>query len=572
MMTYRAPLDDILFATRLAAGGSAFEAGGLFADLGDGLLEATLNEAAKFAEERLAACYRDGDRFGAKFEGDVVTTPPGWKEAYADWIRGGWNRLKADPEYGGLGLPRLLNAACTEIWQGANAAFAICPLLSQSAMEALERAASEELKKTFLAKIVSGEWSATMNLTEPQAGSDLALIRAKAKSRPDGSYRLFGQKIFITYGEHDLTENIVHLVLARLPDAPEGTQGISLFLAPKLLADAEGRLTRRNDLRCAGIEHKLGIKGSPTCTMAYGDGEGAVAYLVGKPNKGLATMFAMMNDARLAVGLQGVGVAERATQQALAYARERRQGRSLQGENPAPILAHPDVQRMALTMTALTHAARAICYETAVSLDRARREGDPARAEAAQHRADLLTPVAKAFSTDIADEAASLGLQIFGGVGYIEETGAAQALRDACIAPIYEGTNGIQAIDLATRKLQRTGTALAREIEDMRAVAAEAKLAGAESLSEAVADLERASRFMQGASPALALAGATPYLRLFALARGGTLLAKGATQGDTRRTAIARFFAQNLAVAASGLARAVIDGGAATLDAEAALV
>ncbi|MFY9656872.1 MAG: acyl-CoA dehydrogenase [Methylocystis sp.] len=569
-MTYRAPLDDILFATRLAAGGSAFETGGLFADLGDGLLEATLNEAAKFAEERLASCYRDGDRFGAKFEGEAVTTPPGWKEAYADWVKGGWNRLKADPEYGGLGLPRLLNAACTEIWQGANAAFAICPLLSQSAMEALERAASEELKKTFLAKIVSGEWSATMNLTEPQAGSDLALIRAKAEPQPDGSYRLFGQKIFITYGEHDLTDNIVHLVLARLPDAPAGTQGISLFLAPKLLADAEGR-TRRNDLRCAGIEHKLGIKGSPTCTMVYGDGEGAVAYLVGERNKGLATMFAMMNDARLAVGLQGVGVAERATQQALAYARERRQGRSLQGEAPAPILAHPDVQRMALTMTALTHAARAICYETAVSLDRARREGDPARAAEAQNRADLLTPVAKAFSTDIADEAASLGLQIFGGVGYIEETGAAQALRDARVAPIYEGTNGIQAIDLATRKLQRTGTALAREIEDMRAIAAEAKLGGADALSEAVAEFDRASRFLKEASPALALAGATPYLRLFALARGGTLLAKGAAEVDARRAAIARFFAQNVAVAASGLAREVIDGGAATLEADAAL-
>ena len=570
MMTYRAPLDDILFAARLAAGGSGLEAGGIFADLGDGLLEATLNEAAKFAEERLAACYRDGDRIGARLEGNAVTTPPGWKEAYADWVKGGWNALKADPEYGGLGLPRLLNAACTEIWQAANPAFAICPLLSQSAMEALERAASEALKKGFLAKMVSGEWGATMNLTEPQAGSDLALIRAKAEPQADGSYRLFGQKIFITYGEHDLTENIVHLVLARLPGAPQGTHGISLFLAPKMLADAAGRLARRNDLRCAGIEHKLGIKGSPTCTMVFGDGEGAVAYLVGEPNKGLATMFAMMNDARLAIGLQGVGVAERATQQALAYARERRQGRGLAGEDPAPILAHPDVKRMALTMTALTHAARAICYETAASIDRARRESDSVRAGEAQERADLLTPVAKAFSTDIGNEVASLGVQIFGGIGYIEETGAAQAMRDVRIAAIYEGTNGIQAIDLATRKLQRTGAALAREIEDMRAVAAGAKLDGAEALTEAVADFERASRFMREAAPGLALAGATPYLRLFALARGGTLLAKGAAQGDARRAALARFFARNLAVAASGLAREVIDGGAATLEAEAA--
>ena len=570
-MTYRAPLDDILFAARLAAGASAFEAGGLFADLGDGLLVATLNEAAKFAEERLASCYREGDRIGARLDGDAVTTPPGWKEAYADWVKGGWNALKAEPEYGGLGLPRLLNAACTEIWQGANAAFAICPLLSQSAMEALERAASDELKKSFLARIVSGEWCATMNLTEPQAGSDLALIRTKAEPKADGSYRLFGQKIFITYGEHDLTENIVHLVLARLPDAPRGTQGISLFLAPKMLADDTGRLTRRNDLRCTGIEHKLGIKGSPTCTMAYGDEGGAVAYIVGAPNEGLATMFAMMNDARLAVGLQGVGVAERATQQALAYARERRQGRSPEGEAPARILAHPDVQRMALTMTALTHAARAICYETAVSLDRARRESDPVRASEAQQRADLLTPVAKAYSTDIADEAASLGLQIFGGIGYIEETGVAQALRDARIAPIYEGTNGIQAIDLVTRKLQRTGAALAREIADMRAIATEARLDGANALTDAVADFERASAFLREAPLGLALAGATPYLRLFALARGGTLLAKGATEGCARRAAIARFFARNLAVASSGLAREVIDGGGATLEAESAL-
>jgi len=569
MMTYRAPLDDILFAARLAAG-FELKPSGIFAELGDGLLEATLNEAAKFAEERLASCYRDGDRVGARLNGDAVTTPPGWKEAYADWVKGGWNALKADPEYGGLGLPRLLNAACTEIWQAANPAFAICPLLSQSAMEALERAASEELKKGFLTKMVSGEWGATMNLTEPQAGSDLALIRAKAEPQADGSYRLFGQKIFITYGEHDLTENIVHLVLARLPGAPQGTHGISLFLAPKMLADAAGRLARRNDLRCAGIEHKLGIKGSPTCTMVFGDGEGAVAYLVGEPNKGLATMFAMMNDARLAIGLQGVGVAERATQQALAYARERRQGRGLAGEDPAPILAHPDVKRMALTMTALTHAARAICYETAASIDRARRESDSVRAGEAQERADLLTPVAKAFSTDIGNEVASLGVQIFGGIGYIEETGAAQAMRDVRIAAIYEGTNGIQAIDLATRKLQRTGAALAREIEDMRAVAAGAKLDGAEALTEAVADFERASRFMREAAPGLALAGATPYLRLFALARGGTLLAKGAAQGDARRAALARFFARNLAVAASGLAREVIDGGAATLEAEAA--
>jgi alkylation response protein AidB-like acyl-CoA dehydrogenase len=331
---------------------------------------------------------------------------------------------------------------------------------------------------------------------------------------------LIGQKIFITYGEHDLSDNIVHLVLARVPDAPPGTRGISLFLAPKFLPDASGGFTRRNDLRCAGIEHKLGVRGSPTCTMVYGDAGGATAFLVGEENKGLACMFTMMNNARLAVGLQGVALAERATQQALAYARERRQGRGANGEAAAPIIEHPDVARMALKMTALTHAARAICYETAVSLDRAKREANPALALQAHERAGLLTPVAKAFSTDIGNEVASLGVQVFGGMGFIEEAGASQLLRDVRIAAIYEGTNGIQAIDLVTRKLKLSGgAALAREIDDMRAIADNTADAGA--MREAVAAFEAATSYMLGAEPRMALAGATPYLRLFALARGG---------------------------------------------------
>jgi alkylation response protein AidB-like acyl-CoA dehydrogenase len=564
-MTYRAPMSDMLFSLRLAAGDGAFEKDGLYAELGDGLLEATLNEAAKFAEDRLEPLYRLGDEQGARYENGAVVTTPGWREAYGEWVAGGWNGLRATPEFGGMGLPALLGAAATEIWQGANTAFALCPLLCQGAIEAIEKHASAELKALYLPKIVAGEWTATMNLTEPQAGSDLNLLRTRAEPKDDGNYRLFGQKIFITYGEHDLSENIVHLVLARLPGAPPGTRGISLFLAPKFLPDAEGRPGKRNDLRCAGIEHKLGIHGSPTCTMIFGDGEGATAYLVGEENKGLACMFSMMNDARLSVGLQGVALAERATQHALAYARERRQGHAPSGAAAARIIEHPDVLRMALTMTALTKAARAICYETAASLDRARSDKDTARAEEAQARADLLTPIAKAFSTDVGNEVASLGVQIFGGMGFIEETGAAQILRDVRIAAIYEGTNGIQAMDLVQRKLHHTGGALMREISQMRAVAQASRLAGAEALRGAVASLEEASAFLLSAEPQLALVGATPYLRLFALALGGALLAKGAQIGGARHQAVARFFAQNIAVAAPGLAQSVVDGGASTL-------
>jgi alkylation response protein AidB-like acyl-CoA dehydrogenase len=572
-MSYRAPLDDITFALRLATRPGELEADGLYADIANGVAEATLSEAAKFAEQQLHPLDKVGDRVGARFSEGAVTTAPGWREAYAQWEAGGWNALAAAPEHGGLGLPALLNAACTEIWNGANMAFALCPLLGHGAIETIEAHGDEALKETYLRKLISGEWTATMNLTEPQAGSDLSLLRTRAERAEGGSYRLFGQKIFITYGEHDLAENIVHLVLARLPDAPPGTRGISLFLAPKYLPDEHGAFTRRNDLRCGGIEHKLGIHGSPTCTMIYGDAGGAAAFLVGEENKGLACMFTMMNNARLAVGLQGVALADRATQLALAYARERRQGRSRSGNPesnaaaPAPILDHPDVARMALTMSALTQASRAICYETAASIDRGRRERDSLRALEAHERADLLTPVAKAFSTDVSNEVASLGVQIFGGMGFIEETGAAQLLRDARITPIYEGTNGIQAIDLVARKLRLSdGAALQRELADMRDIVKNSTDVGDfAAVREAVEAFAAASTFLLKSEPQQALAGATPYLRLFALARGATLLMKGAAPGDAKRVAVARFFADNLAVAAPGLARVVVAGGASVL-------
>jgi alkylation response protein AidB-like acyl-CoA dehydrogenase len=475
-------------------------------------------------------------------------------------------------------------------------AFGVGPMLTLAAIDALAVHGSDELKKIYLAKMISGEWMATMQLTEPQAGSDLALLRSRAIRQGDGSYRLKGTKIFITYGEHDMTNNIVHFVLARLPDAPSGTKGISLFLVPKFMVKADGSLGPRNDLRCVSIEHKLGIHGSPTCVMSYGDNEGATGFLVGQENNGLAAMFTMMNHARLAVGVQGVGVAECASQQALAFARERKQGRGLNGKDGAvAIVEHPDVKRMLLTMRALTNASRGICLKNADALDRARHLGGEAERRAAVEDASILTPVAKAFSTDAGIEVTSLNIQVHGGMGYIEETGAAQLYRDSRIAAIYEGTNGIQAIDLVTRKIAQGGGAPLRRLiagyrdtaDHVAALNDPAFGAAAVRLEQTLVALERASEHLLrtlASNPAAALAGATPYLRLFGLAAGGAYLADialaaraKATAGDTdpmhpARIATARFFAENLAPAAGGLADTVIDGGDAVLRSEAALV
>ncbi|MFL5024652.1 MAG: acyl-CoA dehydrogenase family protein, partial [Microvirga sp.] len=404
-MTYRAPVSDIVFTMRHVAGLDRAMADGVYGDLSADLSQTILEEAGRFANDVIAPLNREGDKHGATLKDGVVTTAPGWKQAYKAWTGAGWNALPGPLDYGGQGLPTLLNSACVEMWNSASMAFGIGPILTMGAIEALIAHASDDLKSRYLEKLVSGEWTATMNLTEPQAGSDLAAIRSRAEPSGDGTYRITGQKIFITYGEHDLTDNIVHLVLARLPDAPAGTRGISLFLVPKFLSDGT-----RNDVRCHSIEHKLGIHASPTCTMIFGDNGGAIGWLVGEENRGLACMFTMMNNARLAVGLQGVAIAERAYQQALAYANERRQGRAIgAAEGMSPIAVHPDVQRNLLTMKALTAAARAICYMTAEAIDRAHLEEDPARRKKANERASLLTPVAKAFSTDIGVEVASLG-------------------------------------------------------------------------------------------------------------------------------------------------------------------
>jgi acyl-CoA dehydrogenase len=472
------------------------------------------------------------------------------------------------------------------MWNAACLAFGLGPLLTIGGIEALAAHGSADLKERYLGKVVSGEWTATMNLTEPQAGSDLAALRTRAERAGDGTYRITGQKIFITYGEHDLADNILHLVLARLPDSPPGTRGISLFLVPKMLPDGT-----RNDVRCASLEHKLGIHASPTCTMVYGDEGGAVGWLVGEENRGLACMFTMMNNARLAVGVQGVAIAERAYQQALAYASERRQGRARgsAGTQMSRIVEHPDVRRNLLTMKALTAAARAICFLTAEAIDRANRTPDRADRLVAHERASLLTPVAKAFSSDIGIEVASIGVQVHGGMGFIEETGAAQHLRDARILTIYEGTNGIQAIDLVTRKLPLSGGAAVRaQIASMRATATrlvkEATPAfglTAPRLREAIESLDRATSHMLKATaandPSDALAGATPYLRLFALAQGAASLAEAAlaanamvAAGDTdpahpARVALCRFFAETIATGAAGLEASVM-AGADTLE------
>jgi alkylation response protein AidB-like acyl-CoA dehydrogenase len=594
-MTYRAPVADIAFALKHATGFAPALAEGLYGDLAEDLVDAVLAEAGRFATDVLAPLNSIGDRHGTPFHDGIVTTPPGWRQAYRDWAAAGWNGLAAPAQWGGQDLPQAINAACLEMWNSACMAFGIGPVLTMAGVEALVHHGSDALKRLYLPKLVSGEWMGTMQLTEPQAGSDVGALRTKAERAADGSYRISGQKIFITFGEHDLTDNIVHLVLARLPDAPAGTRGVSLFLAPKFAVNPDGSLGPRNDVRAHSVEHKLGIHGSPTCTMVYGDGGGATGFLVGEENRGMACMFTMMNQARLAVGLQGVAIAERATQQALAFARERRQGRASDaaagaGGGSSPIIVHPDVKRMLLTMRALTRAARAICYATAVALDRARRSPDAATRQAAHERASLLTPAAKAFSTDIGCEVASLGIQVHGGMGYVEETGAAQHFRDARIAPIYEGTNGIQAIDLVTRKLPLAGGAtvkaylgeLRRTVESINAANDPAFGWTGVRLEEALRSLERATQWLLARPQQdAALAGATPYLRLFATAAGGTLLAEEALAATrlpaeaaanaAARIALARFFAEHIAVQARGLERAVIEGADSVTDADAAL-
>ncbi|GAB4166370.1 MAG: acyl-CoA dehydrogenase [Rhodocyclaceae bacterium] len=590
MSEYNAPIRDIRFAMEELAGLAAVAALPGNEEASPELVSAILEEAGRFATEVLSPLNAVGDREGCTFSAGEVLTPPGFRDAYRRFVEAGWNALDCDPEYGGQGLPRLVSAAVRELWKASNMSFSLCPLLTAGAIEALMLRGSQDQKRTYLPKMVSGEWTGTMNLTEPQAGSDLAAVRARAVPQADGSYRIFGQKIFITYGEHDMASNIVHLVLARLPDAPEGVKGISLFVVPKFVVGPDGSLGARNDVQCVSIEHKLGIHASPTCVMAYGEKDGAIGTLVGEPNRGLEYMFIMMNAARFAVGLEGVALSERAYQQALAYARERVQGRDLAtGRNGVTIIHHPDVRRMLMTMKANTEAMRALAYVVAAAQDAAWKHPEEAERRRNQAFVDLMIPVVKGWCTETGIEMASLGIQVHGGVGFIEETGAAQHLRDARITTIYEGTTGIQALDLAGRKIAREGGASARALiavmarldaelakrpgEDFAAIRS-ALAAGVKALGAAVDHV--VARF--AADTARVAAGAVPLLELFGVVTGGWQMARaalvaakhleeGAADADFYRAKIvtARFFAQNVLAQAEGLAHSAIHGGEAAM-------
>ncbi|MEM9029208.1 MAG: acyl-CoA dehydrogenase [Pseudomonadota bacterium] len=581
-MAYQVPVDDIMFALKTAADLPSLLDSGIYDGLDEETMRAVIAEAGKFGAEVLEPLNWVGDRQGSSVSDGVVTTPEGWKDAYRQFAEGGWAALPAPEAYGGQNLPQVVSMAVSEVWNATNLSFGLCPLLTQGAIDALLVGGTDELKSKYLPKMVSGEWTGTMNLTESHAGSDLSQLKSRAERADDGSYRIFGTKIYITYGDHELSENIIHFVLARLPDAPEGTRGISLFLVPKFLVNDDGSIGARNDVICAGVEHKIGIHASPTCTMKYGETDGAVGWLVGEENRGLANMFIMMNAARLAVGIQGVAIADRATQRARAYANERHQGKAVgtDSQEMAPIVQHADIRRTLLTMEAMTQAARAICLVTAREIDISHRaDSEDVRARSAA-KAALLTPIAKALSTDIGCDVASMGVQVHGGMGFVEETGAGQYYRDARILPIYEGTNGIQAIDLVTRKLPiQDGAAVREYLAELKKTAIEVRASNipefglmGQRLAEAVEALGEATAWMGQqllTRPEAALAGATPYLRLFGLTAGGTYLARGAVAavraGGSESelghyVSLARIFAETQLTAVPGLAATVTTG------------
>ncbi|MDH4172648.1 MAG: acyl-CoA dehydrogenase [Betaproteobacteria bacterium] len=583
MSAYVAPLKDIHFVMRELAG--LAEVGKLpgFEEATPDTVEAILEEASKFASQVLDPLNHSGDLEGSKWKDGAVTTPKGFKEAYRAYVDGGWGALPVSSAFGGQGLPRIVATPVEEMWCSGNMSFSLCPMLTQGALHAIELCGSERLQKTFLPKMASGVWTGTMNLTEPQAGSDLALVKTRAV--PEGDhYRITGQKIFITYGEHDLTDNIVHLVLARTPDAPEGVKGISLFIVPKFLVNADGSLGKRNEARCASIEHKLGIHASPTAVMVF---EEALGYLVGEENKGLAYMFIMMNAARFAVGLEGVAIAERAFQRALAYAKERMQGRDLAGGGTVPIIRHPDVRRMLMLMKSQTEAMRALAYVVAAALDVAARHPDKKLREQNQAFVDLMIPVVKGWCTETGIEVASLGVQVHGGMGFIEETGAAQHLRDARITTIYEGTTGIQANDLVGRKIAREGGATAKAwLEHLNAFDAELAKSGNADVQAIRAALAAGARAVgesvdfivaqAGKDPMAAFAGAVPFLKLMGVVAGGWQMARAALAAENSlrtgdrvfleaKIATARFYADQVLVQAPGLRDTVVKGASAVM-------
>jgi alkylation response protein AidB-like acyl-CoA dehydrogenase len=593
---YRAPLKDLRFVLHDLIGEADLlgcrDLGDYSADLADSVLA----EAGRFAESVLDPLYRTGDCEGAKWTPQGVVTPAGFKEAYAQFVEGGWPSLAHGTAFGGQGMPRVLAAAVEEIWTSANCAFKLCPMLTHTAIEALEQVGTPEQQQTYLPKLISGEWAGTMNLTEPQAGSDLAQVRMRAVPAGD-HYRLFGQKIFITYGEHDFTRNIVHLVLARIDGAPGGVKGISLFHEPKFLPRADGSPGERNDVHCLSIEHKLGIHASPTCVMAYGQKDGAIGQLVGEANAGLKHMFIMMNAARLAVGIEGYAISERSFQQAAEWARTRVQGKPpvAATDGPAPIIHHPDVKRMLLTMKSHTEAMRALALYAAYLLDLGERHPDAALAEGAATRGALLIPIVKGWSTESGIELTSLGIQVHGGMGFVEETGAAQPYRDVRISSIYEGTTGIQANDLLNRKLARDqGAAInsliaeaTHELEEMSSDNDDVRAARAAALEALATTRNAAASVLKSmmSAPADAYAVAIPFLKLCGFTLGGWLLARSAALAEAKlasgtsdrqflegKIASARFYADHILPQTLALARVVEGGARSVVDANADLI
>ncbi len=594
-MSYVAPLKDMLFVIRHLAGIDEVARLPGFDDAGYDTAQAVLEECAKFNEGVLAPLNRDGDLHPSTLADGKVTTSPGFKEAFRQFADGGWQGVQHPTTFGGQGLPKLIATPCIEMLNAANLSFALCPLLTDGAIEALLVAGSDEQRRSYVPNLLSGQWTGTMNLTEPQAGSDLALVRTKAVRQSDGSYRISGQKIFITFGEHDMAENIVHLVLARTPDAPEGIKGISLFIVPKFLIDEAGRPGKRNDVWCQSIEHKLGIKASPTAVLLYGDdkgevGPGAIGYLIGEENRGLEYMFIMMNAARFAVGMQGISVAERAYQKAVAYAKERVQSRDVAGSSgPVTIIHHPDVRRMLMTMRAHVEAARALAYVAAAASDAAHHGADEDTRRQNMAAYEYLVPIVKGWSTEMSIDVASLGVQVHGGMGFIEETGAAQFYRDARILTIYEGTTAIQANDLVGRKTARDGGAVARAlIAQVRATAAELAQRGdadlraiGQRLEQGAAALDDVVGFVVASFKSdvrAVFAGSVPYLKLAGTVLSGWQMGRAALAAEAllgeggedavflkAKIATARFHADHILSQASGLRAAVVDGAAGVM-------
>lgn len=594
MTDYRAPIKDAMFALNHIAGLDSILATDRYSHVDTETVETVLEEQGRFMAEVFAPINATGDREGLTWSPEGVTTPKGFKEAYQKFVDAGWQGLGASPDFGGAGFPEAVVSMTAEFEIAANGALSMCPGLTTGAIECLQVWGNEEQKEVYLPKLVTGEWTGTMNLTEPQAGSDVGLSTTKAVPQDDGTYRISGTKIFISFGEHDMAENIIHLVLARLPEAPAGTKGISLFIVPKFLVNEDGSLGERNDVSCVSIEHKMGIHASPTCVLSFGEDAGAVGYLVGEENQGMRAMFTMMNSARIAVGIQGLGLGDVAYQKALAYSQERLQGRKIGGDSkePAPIIEHPDVRRMLLSMKSNLEAMRALVVYNAAALDLSRAlDGD--EAQRWEEIAELLTPVTKAWCTDLGVEVTSTAIQVFGGMGYIEESGVAQHYRDMRIAPIYEGTNGIQAMDLVGRKLGiRMGGVVGEFIASIRALDAELADGGDElatirtNLSTAVDALDDATTWIMTnglADPLEALAGATTYLRLFGTVTGGWLLARQAlaARGElaagsddeaylSAKVTTARFYAEQTLPLAGGLAAAAKAGAGALYEVDGA--